>query len=85
MLGSIRRGRFQRPRDLDPGLSPALEEICLRAMALDPDTRYQTASALRQALERFAARPSPGSTVRRLVAWTLGLGSCQARPVGLGV
>ena len=80
VLERVRRGRFRRPRELDPGLPSALEDICLKAMARDPDSRYQTAGALRQDLETFAARPSGGSTVRRLVAWTLGLGSPQARP-----
>ena len=38
-----------------PGVPPDLEHIILRAMALSPDDRYQTALMMREALESFLA------------------------------
>jgi len=43
------------PRQRNPALSPATEAAVLRAMEIHPDQRWQTASALRQALQ--TARP----------------------------
>ncbi len=55
VLGRIKRGQFRRPRELDRRLPAAIEGICLKAMARDPDSRYQTAAALRRDLESFTA------------------------------
>jgi serine/threonine-protein kinase len=44
------------PRELRPGLPEALEAVVMRAMAKDPDERFQTASQLRAALEGLAVR-----------------------------
>lgn len=41
---------LRAPHDLNPDVDPALEQVVLWAMALHPDDRPQTASALRQAL-----------------------------------
>jgi eukaryotic-like serine/threonine-protein kinase len=41
------------PRMLNPDVPPALEAICLKAMAKLPDNRYQTAAEFRSDLERF--------------------------------
>ena len=42
-----------RPRQFDPDIPRDLETIVLKAMAKDPATRYATASALAEDLERF--------------------------------
>ncbi|HEY8339371.1 MAG TPA: Stk1 family PASTA domain-containing Ser/Thr kinase [Egibacteraceae bacterium] len=42
------------PRELDPEIPEALETITLRAMAKDPDARYQTAEEMRSDLLRAA-------------------------------
>ncbi|HEU4727368.1 MAG TPA: protein kinase [Kofleriaceae bacterium] len=39
-----------------PGLTPDLDVIMARALALDPDARYQTAGEFQEALTRFAHR-----------------------------
>jgi tRNA A-37 threonylcarbamoyl transferase component Bud32 len=48
-----------RPRQVRPGVPKALEEVVCRAMARDPDQRYETAADLRAALLAAGAAPSP--------------------------
>src|SRR5262249_46295016 len=54
-----------RPRALHPGVPPALEAVCLKAMALRPEDRYPSAQALAEEIERWLAdepvlaRPDP--------------------------
>jgi eukaryotic-like serine/threonine-protein kinase len=48
-----------RPRQVRPGVPKALEEVVCRAMARDPDERYETAADLRAALLAAGAAPSP--------------------------
>ena len=40
LLGKIRAGNFPPPRSVDPTIDPALESVCLKAMALTPGDRY---------------------------------------------
>jgi serine/threonine-protein kinase len=47
-------GKPVPPRDLNPELPPALEAIILKAMAVDPEQRYQTAEAVRKSLLEFS-------------------------------
>ena len=53
-------------RNVVPNVDPELAAICDRALALDPNLRYQTARELRDALEGWLARTRP----------------CDARQVG---
>jgi tetratricopeptide (TPR) repeat protein len=55
VLAKVRSGEFRRPRDVNPTVSPALEAVCLKAMALRPEDRYPTARALGQDIERWLA------------------------------
>ena len=55
MLRKVQRGDFPPPRQLDPTLDPALEAVCLKAMATQPDDRYPTCRALADDVERWAA------------------------------
>jgi serine/threonine protein kinase len=55
MLRKVRAGEFPPPRQLQPAVDPALEAICLRAMAVVPAARYPSALALAEDLERFLA------------------------------
>jgi hypothetical protein len=41
------------PRKINPRVPRALERICLKAMAADPQSRFQSADALRRALGRY--------------------------------
>ncbi|MDR3149145.1 MAG: Stk1 family PASTA domain-containing Ser/Thr kinase [Oscillospiraceae bacterium] len=46
------------PRELNPDIPPALERIVLKMMAPDPSDRYQSATALFEALENFRRHPN---------------------------
>ena len=49
------RATSRRPRELDPSIDPALEAVCLKAMALEPEDRYAIAAALADDVERWLA------------------------------
>jgi serine/threonine protein kinase/tetratricopeptide (TPR) repeat protein len=55
VLDRVRRGDFPRPRQVQPAVPPALEAVCLKAMALRPADRYATALALAADVEHFLA------------------------------
>jgi len=51
----VRLGRFPSPRSRNPEIDPALEAICLKAMARQPEDRYGSVSELANDLERWLA------------------------------
>ena len=55
ILAKVRAGEFPRPRQVEPTVPVALEAICLKAMALDPEGRYATPRALGDDIERWLA------------------------------
>jgi tetratricopeptide (TPR) repeat protein/tRNA A-37 threonylcarbamoyl transferase component Bud32 len=55
VLRAVQRGDFPRPRHLDPSIDKALEAICLKALALEPDDRYRSCKALADDIERSMA------------------------------
>jgi eukaryotic-like serine/threonine-protein kinase len=55
LYAKIQAGEITRPRTLAPWLDPALEAICLKAMALRPEARYATPKALAEDLDRWIA------------------------------
>jgi serine/threonine protein kinase len=63
IMRSIADGRFPRPLELRPDLSPAFEAVILRAMSHDPAPRYESVHALGQALLSFASQ-------RRRLLWS---------------
>ncbi len=48
-------GRIPPPRQLDPSIDRALEAVCLKAMALEPEDRYATPRALADDIEHWLA------------------------------
>ena len=48
-------GEILRPRSLNPRIPPALEAICLKALALKPEDRYESAGLLKVDIERWLA------------------------------
>jgi len=73
VIAAVLRGEFQPPRSLVPAIDPALEAVCLKAMALDPADRYATPKALGEELERWMADESVAayreSWTRTLTRW----------------
>src|SRR5262249_32671465 len=51
----IENGQFPPPRERQPLVHPALEAVCLKAMALEPAKRYTTTADLRADVERWLA------------------------------
>jgi tRNA A-37 threonylcarbamoyl transferase component Bud32 len=52
-----RQGQVPRPRQLNPRVPPALERICLKTLATDPEQRYASAAELERALRGYLRRP----------------------------
>ena len=55
VLQRVQRGEFPAPRSLKPMIPRALEAICLKAMALDPKSRYPSARKLADDVEAWLA------------------------------
>ena len=55
VLGKVQCGQFVPPRSLDATIDRSLEAICLKAMSLDPDNRYETCRSLADDIERWMA------------------------------
>ncbi|HEU4578286.1 MAG TPA: serine/threonine-protein kinase [Polyangiaceae bacterium] len=55
LLGALARGSFLPPRALRPEISPALERVIVRAMALDPRERFPSLREMGAALLGLAA------------------------------
>ncbi len=55
MLDAVKQGRIVPPRKHDPSIDPALEAVCLKAMALRPEDRYASARTLAEDIERWMA------------------------------
>ncbi|MFO0594350.1 MAG: serine/threonine-protein kinase [Myxococcaceae bacterium] len=66
VLARIVRGQFRPPRELNPKIPPDLERIVLKAMALEPRDRYQSAEAFQQDLNRFLSNNHPEFTAAML-------------------
>jgi len=54
-LKKVERGDFSRPRKLKGWIDPALEAICVKAMATDPAGRYRSPRALADDVEHWLA------------------------------
>ncbi len=52
-LEKVREADFRRPTQINRDIPPELEKIIYRALARDPDQRYQTASDFQDALQKF--------------------------------
>jgi serine/threonine-protein kinase len=55
VLRKVQRGEFSPPRQIDGSIDPALEAVCLKAMATRPEDRYGSARALVEDVERWMA------------------------------
>jgi serine/threonine-protein kinase len=55
VIPRVQRGDFRPPRAIDPSIDRALEAVCLKAMALNPEDRYGSGRALAEDIERWMA------------------------------
>jgi tetratricopeptide (TPR) repeat protein/tRNA A-37 threonylcarbamoyl transferase component Bud32 len=55
VLRAVQRGEIRPPRLIDPSLDRALQAVCLQAMALRPEDRYNSPRALAEDVERWMA------------------------------
>jgi serine/threonine-protein kinase len=55
VLRAVQKGDFPPPRRLDPTIDPALEAVCLRAMAPRSEDRYPAPRALAEDIEHWMA------------------------------
>jgi serine/threonine-protein kinase len=73
LLRRVQRGDYPRPRQLDPAIDRALEAVCLKAMALNPEDRYAAPRVLADDTERWMADEPVSAwsepVARRVVRW----------------
>ncbi len=73
VLAAVQKGEFSPPRQLEASIDKALEAICLKAMALQPEDRYETARALAEDIELWlgdaAVAAYPERPIERLGRW----------------
>jgi serine/threonine-protein kinase len=55
LLRKVEHGEFLPPSHVNPRVDPALDAICMKAMALDPSDRYPTVRALVEEIEHWLA------------------------------
>jgi eukaryotic-like serine/threonine-protein kinase len=55
VLRNVARGDFPPPRQVDPAIDPALEAVCLKAMATKAGDRFPSCRELAEDLERWLA------------------------------
>ena len=71
ILQKVQRGDFPKPTAIKKSVSPALEAVCLKAMALKPADRYPTPRELAEDVEHWladepvSAAPEPWTTKAR--------------------
>jgi len=64
VLEAVRQGRIRPPRQVNPAVPLDVEEIVLRAVAADPQDRFQSAGELKTRIESIlsALAPAPSHT-----------------------
>ncbi len=86
ILHAVQNGYFPPPRARDSAIDPALDAVCLKAMSLKPEDRYDSCRSLADDVERWAAdepvsawrEPLParaGRWLRRHRTWVIAASS----------
>jgi serine/threonine-protein kinase len=83
VLVRVQRGDFPPPREVKRQVAPALEAVCLRAMALQPAERYGTPRELAEEIERWLA-DEPVRAYREPAATRLARWARRHRPLVAG-
>jgi eukaryotic-like serine/threonine-protein kinase len=66
------------PHSVDRSIPRALDRICMKALALNPDDRYQRGGAFARALDGWLRRETPASPFRRALAAISAVGLAAA-------
>lgn len=63
VLDAVREGRIQAPRDLDPRIPLEVNALVLKALAREPENRFQTAGQMQRELDAILSsmRPQPST------------------------
>src|SRR5262249_56873692 len=83
ILRAVRSGQFRPPRAIDPSIDPALEAVCLKAMAQNPADRYGSPRALAEDVEKWMA-DEPVTAWREPLARRAGRWMRRHRTAGSG-
>ena len=67
-IGKVRALAVAPPSAANPAVPPALDRICLRALARDPRARFRDCAAMGAALDEEVATPDAAGQVAALVA-----------------
>ncbi len=68
-LERVRKAEVPTPTEINPKIPKSLEKIVLKALALDPNDRWQRAADFQDALQRFLITSPPIYTAKRLADW----------------
>ena len=90
IMNAIISGEYTRPREVDPQFPLQLEDIIVRALAVDRDERIETTGDIREALDEFAANegltigPAPLRNFLRELLGEVPLPELQIEPTSPG-
>jgi eukaryotic-like serine/threonine-protein kinase len=70
---NVMQGRIPLPTTVDPSCSPELERIIMKALAFDPDQRFQTALEFQEALEGYCEKLDSQPREKEVGAFVAGL------------
>jgi serine/threonine protein kinase/tetratricopeptide (TPR) repeat protein len=68
-LAVLRKPDIRRPSSLVPGIPAGLDDVVLKALAVEREERYQTAGAFRAALSEIISRHYPACDTDRVAAF----------------
>jgi serine/threonine protein kinase len=69
ILEKVKRGEVPEPRSRNPACPQDLQAVILKALATDPEQRYQSASELHDELTRFTVMDEAVFGSRQLASW----------------
>ncbi len=79
ILDAVREGRMDRPRSLDPAIPREVDELVMRALARDPDDRFETAGQMQRELEKVLSSLRPQPAQAELAVYMHELFGAEAR------
>jgi eukaryotic-like serine/threonine-protein kinase len=83
MLAIVAAADHKAPRDVNPSVPQALNDVCARALRRAREDRYETAAALAEAVEKAAAEDGVAIATSRAVGAFIAALRLHARPVDL--